>query len=201
MFGLFRKKDPTPPDMKYLIVGLGNPGAEYQDNRHNIGFMALDELAASKEKTFSSGRYGYTTTLRSKGRTLILLKPSTFMNLSGKAVRYHLTQNKIPVSNLLVITDDLALPFGKIRIRSKGSHGGHNGLRNIQEVLGNDVYARLRFGVGSEFNKGGQVDYVLADFPSDEMDELDATYLPKMAKAGLAFATMTVDQIMSSFNG
>ncbi|MCL4105820.1 UNVERIFIED_CONTAM: hypothetical protein GTU68_012458 [Idotea baltica] len=187
--------------MKYLVVGLGNPGAEYQNNRHNIGFMALDELAASKEKTFSSGRYGYTTTLRHKGRTLILLKPSTFMNLSGKAVRYHLTQNKIPVSNLLVITDDLALPFGKIRIRPKGSHGGHNGLRNIQEVMGNDVYARLRFGVGSDFNKGGQVDYVLADFPSDEMDALDATYLPKMAKAGLAFATMTVDQVMSSFNG
>jgi len=201
MFGLFRKNDPTPSDMKYLIVGLGNPGAEYQDNRHNIGFMAVDELAASKEKTFSSGRYGYTATLRHKGRTLILLKPTTFMNLSGKAVRYHLTQNKIPVSNLLVITDDLALPFGKVRIRKKGSHGGHNGLRNIQEVLGNDVYARLRFGVGNDFNKGGQVDYVLADFPSEEMDQLDSTYLSKMGQASLAFATMTIDQVMSNFNG
>ncbi len=200
-FGLFRKRDTTEPGMKYLIVGLGNPGAEYQNNRHNIGFMAVDELAAQKGKTFESSRLGYTCTFKHKGRTVLLLKPTTYMNLSGKAVRYHLTQNKIPVQNLLVITDDLALPFGKIRIRPKGSHGGHNGLRNIEEVLGNNVYTRLRFGVGGDFPKGAQVDYVLADFPDSEMKDLDASYLPKMAEASLAFTTLSVDRVMSAYNG
>ena len=200
-FGLFRKRDTTDPDMKFLIVGLGNPGAEYQDNRHNIGFMAVDELAARKEKTFESTRHGYSCTIKHKGRTLILLKPTTYMNLSGKAVRYHLTQNKIPVKNLMVITDDIALPFGKIRIRPKGSHGGHNGLRNIEEVLGNAAYPRLRFGVGNDFPKGAQVNYVLADFPNEEMKALDETYLSKMADAALAFSTMTIDRTMSAYNG
>ena len=187
--------------MKYLIVGLGNPGSEYQNNRHNIGFMAVDEVAAKKEKSFESSRHGYTCTLKHKGRTIILLKPTTYMNLSGKAVRYHLTQNKIPVKNLLVITDDIALPFGKVRIRAKGSHGGHNGLRNIEEVLGNGAYPRLRFGVGNEFAKGSQVNYVLADFPDAEMKDLDEVYLPKMADAVLAFTTLTIDRTMSAYNG
>lgn len=200
-FGLFRNRETTEPGMKYLIVGLGNPGGEYQNNRHNVGFMAVDELAAKKGKTFESSRHGYTCTLKHKGRTIILLKPTTYMNLSGKAVRYHLTQNKIPVQNLMVITDDIALPFGKIRIRKKGSHGGHNGLRNIEEVLGNSAYPRLRFGVGGDFPKGAQVNYVLADFPDGEMKDLDEAYLPKMADAILAFTTLTIDRTMSAYNG
>lgn len=187
--------------MKYLIVGLGNPGAEYQNSRHNIGFMAVDELAAVKKKTFESTRHGYSCSFKHKGRTVILLKPTTFMNLSGKAVRYHMTQNKIPAQNILVITDDIALPFGKVRIRPKGSGGGHNGLGNIEQVLGSTAYPRLRFGVGNDYPKGAQVNYVLADFPDSEMKDLDEVYLPKMADAALAFTTQTIDRTMSAYNG
>lgn len=189
------------PVMKYLIVGLGNPGAQYHSNRHNIGFMAVDELAARKEILFESDRYGYTCQLRWKGRILNLLKPTTFMNLSGKAVRYHLTKHKIGPENLLVITDDIALPFGKIRIRAKGSSGGHNGLSDIESILGSNQYPRLRFGVGSDFPKGGQADYVLSDFPSGEMIDLEATLLPKMADAALSFATQGVSRTMGQYNG
>ncbi len=198
---LFQKRDTTESDMKYLIVGLGNPGPEYRNNRHNVGFMAVDELAAQKGKTFNSSRLGHTCTLKHKGRTVLLLKPATYMNLSGKAVRYHLIQNTIPIQRLLVITDDIALPFGKIRIRPKGSHGGHNGLRNIEETLGTNIYPRLRFGVGGDFPKGAQADYVLTNFPDTEMRELNAAYLPKIAEAGLAFTTMSIDRTMSAYNG
>lgn len=185
--------------MKYLVVGLGNPGPQYHYNRHNIGFLALNELAASKEKEFAPDRHGYTATLKHKGRTLILLKPTTYMNLSGKAVRFHLEKQKIPQSNLLVITDDLALPFGKMRLRAQGSAGGHNGLKSIEEQLGGKDWARLRFGVGSDFPKGGQVDYVLADFPPEEMDALPPL-LDRCGEIVLSFASIGVERTMNFFN-
>jgi len=158
--------------MKYLIVGLGNPGAEYQFTRHNIGFEILDALSGASNITFTPDRYGDVASLKHKGRTLILLKPSTFMNLSGKAVRYWLTKEKIPLENMLVITDDLALPFGTIRMRAKGSDGGHNGLKSIQELIETTKYARLRFGIGDTFNKGSQVNYVLGKWGEEESKTL-----------------------------
>ena len=138
--------------MKYLIVGLGNIGSEYENTRHNIGFKTLDAFSKVSNVSFSTNRYGDTATVKYKGRTLILLKPSTYMNLSGKAVNYWLQQEKIKQENLLIITDDIALPFGKLRLKGKGSDGGHNGLKSINELLGNTQYARLRFGVGAEFS-------------------------------------------------
>ncbi len=200
-FRLFSRKkhNDSPDEMKFLITGLGNPGAEYRNTRHNIGFMVLDRLAEKNGLSFATDRLGDTCILRHKGKQLVLLKPSTYMNLSGKAVRYHLQKHGIEQSNLLVITDDLALPFGKIRIRAKGSGGGHNGLGNIQEVLGNENYARLRFGVGSEFAKGAQVDYVLNDFPAEEKAALPAL-IDKMGEAVIAFSTTGLERTMNFFN-
>ena len=149
------------PMNKVLIVGLGNPGGEYDDTRHNIGFKVLDSLAAALKAPFASSRLAFTAEGKIKNKTYFLVKPTTFMNLSGKAVNYYLQQEKIPLSNLLVVTDDIALPVGSIRLRPKGSDGGHNGLKSITEVLSTDNYARLRFGVGNDFSRGGQVDYVL----------------------------------------
>lgn len=140
--------------MKYLIVGLGNIGAEYAETRHNIGFKVLDALAEASSAVFSSARYGAVAECRHRGRQLILLKPSTYMNLSGKAVRYWLDAEKIPIENLLVIVDDIALPFGQLRMRTKGSDGGHNGLKNINELLGHNNYSRIRFGIGGDFPQG-----------------------------------------------
>jgi len=154
--------------MKYLIAGLGNIGSEYQYTRHNIGFRVLDAFAKASNIVFADRRYGFVSEARVKGRTLILLKPSTYMNLSGNAIRYWLQAEKIPVENMLVILDDIALPFGSLRLKGKGSDAGHNGLRSIQSVIGTQQYARLRFGIGSEFPRGGQVDYVLGDFDDDE---------------------------------
>lgn len=158
--------------MKYLIAGLGNIGKDYEFTRHNIGFEILDSLAGESGIFFNPARYGDVAEFKYRGRQAILLKPSTFMNLSGKAVSYWLKQEKIPLERLLVVTDDLALPFGKIRIRMKGSDGGHNGLKNINEILGNLNYARLRFGIGDEFHKGQQVDYVLSKWSSEEEEHL-----------------------------
>lgn len=186
--------------MKFLITGLGNPGAAYRNNRHNIGFMVLDRLAERLGGAFAPARLGDLCSLRHKGKQLVLLKPTTYMNLSGKAVRYHLQQHGIAQEQLLVVTDDLALPFGKIRIRAKGSGGGHNGLGNIQAVLGNEQYARMRFGVGSEFSKGAQVDHVLGDFPPEEREALPAL-LDKMGDAILAFATVGLERTMNLYNG
>jgi PTH1 family peptidyl-tRNA hydrolase len=185
--------------MKYLIVGLGNPGPEYQATRHNIGFMTLDLLVEKAGKTFASDRLGSTCELRHKGRIMVLLKPMTYMNLSGKALRYHQQAHKIPQENILVITDDLALPFGKQRLRGKGSSGGHNGLKNIEEILGNDAYARLRMGVGSEFSKGAQVDFVLSAFNPDEQKQLPAI-LARAGETVLSFATQGLERTMSQFN-
>ena len=154
--------------MKYLIVGLGNIGPEYHETRHNIGFMVVDALAKEAGATFNDGRYGFTTTLSVKGRQLLLLKPSTFMNLSGNAVRYWMQKENIPLENVLIIVDDLALSFGTLRLKGKGSDAGHNGLKHIAAILGTQNYARLRFGIGNEFPRGGQVDYVLGHFDREE---------------------------------
>ena len=158
--------------MKYLIVGLGNIGEEYRNTRHNIGFMVLDALAKASNLVFKDGRYGATTTLSIKGRQLILLKPSTYMNLSGNAVRYWMQQENIPLENVLIVVDDLALPFGSLRLKGKGSEAGHNGLKHIAATLGTQNYARLRFGIGNEFPRGGQIDFVLGHFNEEDMQAM-----------------------------
>ena len=159
--------------MKYLIVGLGNIGPEYQNTRHNIGFMILDALAKASNIIFSTNRYGDTAEMRIKNRQLLLLKPSTYMNLSGNAVRYWLEKENIPVENLLILVDDLSLPLGTVRLKAKGSDGGHNGLKSIAEMIGTQAYPRLRFGIGNDFPKGCQVDYVLGEFSNDDKILLD----------------------------
>lgn len=155
--------------MKYLIVGLGNIGDEYKNTRHNIGFMVLDALAKASNIVFKTERYGDISTLSVKGRQLLLLKPSTYMNLSGNAVRYWMQQEKIPLENILVIVDDIALPFGSLRLKGKGSDAGHNGLKHIAATLGSQNYARLRFGIGNDFPRGCQIDYVLGHFGEEDM--------------------------------
>ncbi|TLX76973.1 aminoacyl-tRNA hydrolase [Labilibacter sediminis] len=155
--------------MKYLIVGLGNIGSEYEDTRHNIGFNVLDELAKQEKLQFENLRYGAVTTYKFKGKSLVLLKPSTYMNLSGKSIRYWMQQENIKPENLLVIVDDLALPFGSLRMRQKGSDAGHNGLKHIQEIFGHNNYARIRYGIGDNYSRGRQVEYVLGKWSSDEM--------------------------------
>ena len=185
--------------MKYLIAGLGNIGREYVDTRHNIGFMVVDKLAEKQGIKMELDRHAYLSHFSYKGRQIYLLMPTTYMNLSGKAVNHHLKALKIPAENLLVITDDIALPFGKLRMRGKGSNGGHNGLKNIEEVLGSNAYARLRFGVGDDFPKGRQVDYVLAPFSDAEFAELPAL-IDKSIDMTLSFCTIGLDHTMSQFN-
>ena len=186
--------------MKYLVVGLGNIGMEYAATRHNIGFRVLDALAEASNISFTTGRYGAVATLKHRGRTILLLKPSTYMNLSGKAVRYWLDQERIPRENLLVISDDVALPFGTFRMRKGGSEGGHNGLKNITEMLGDNQYARLRFGVGGDFPRGHQVDYVLGKFTDDEEKSI-GDRLKLFGDAILSFVSVGADRTMNSFNG
>jgi PTH1 family peptidyl-tRNA hydrolase len=186
--------------MKYLIVGLGNIGSEYENTRHNIGFNSLDALAQASNVVFSPNRYADTTTFRNKGRTLVLVKPNTYMNLSGKAVNYWMQAEKIPLERVLIITDDLALPFGALRLKGKGSDGGHNGLKSINEILGSQNYARLRFGVGNEFAKGKQVDYVLGEWNSEESEKLEER-LDKCCQIIKAFSVNTLGRVMSEFNG
>lgn len=158
--------------MKYIIIGLGNPGEKYEATRHNIGFKVLDSLAKELEGSFTMDRHAEVAEVKYKGRSLVLVKPTTFMNLSGKAVSYWMQQIKVPLENIVVITDDLALPFGKLRMKGKGSDGGHNGLANIQQTLGTGNYTRLRFGVGNDFQKGRQVDYVLGEWSAEEKETL-----------------------------
>jgi peptidyl-tRNA hydrolase, PTH1 family len=185
--------------MKYLIVGLGNPGPEYADTRHNIGFQVLDALAGVSNTVFSPARYGDLGEIRHKGRTFILIKPATFMNLSGKAVRYWMDQENIPAERLLVVTDDLALPFGTIRIKPRGSAGGHNGLTSIIELLGTQEFPRLRFGIGSDFPKGRQSDYVLGAWNEQERKTLQER-IELASKAILQFGLLGVDGAMNNFN-
>ncbi len=185
--------------MKYLIVGLGNIGSEYANTRHNIGFKVLDALAGASNAIFTNMRYGALCEVKHKGRTLMLLKPSTYMNLSGKAVDYWLKAEHIPIENLLVISDDIALPLGTLRLRGKGSDGGHNGLKNITEILGTQNYARLRFGVGSDFPQGYQVDYVLGEWDSDEKKVLPER-IDKAIEAIKSFAAIGLTRTMNSVN-
>jgi PTH1 family peptidyl-tRNA hydrolase len=185
--------------LKYLIVGLGNIGAEYAETRHNIGFKVLDALAEASSAVFSSARYGAVAECRHRGRQLILLKPSTYMNLSGKAVRYWLDAEKIPVENLLIIVDDIALPFGQLRMRTKGSDGGHNGLKNINELLGHNNYSRIRFGTGGDFPQGFQVDYVLGKWTDEERKAM-----PERVKVAVdairSFVSVGAAMTMNTYN-
>jgi peptidyl-tRNA hydrolase, PTH1 family len=185
--------------MKYLIAGLGNFGDEYASTRHNIGFMILDALAGASNISFMDKRYGFVTEYKYKARTCILLKPSTYVNLSGRAVNYWLQKEKIPVENLLVIVDDLALPFGTIRIRSKGGDGGHNGLFNINQVLGRLDYARLRYGIGGEFNTGEQVNYVLGELDEEEKIKLRES-MDKVIASVHSFITLGIERTMNLYN-
>ena len=158
--------------MKHLIVGLGNIGAEYADTRHNIGFTILDALAGASNVVFTTARYGAVAEVRVKNQQLVLLKPSTYMNASGDAVRYWLQHEGLDVSRLLVVLDDLSLPFGTIRLRRSGSDGGHNGLKHIDAMLGTSGYARMRFGIGNDFPRGAQIDYVLGHWTAEQLSAL-----------------------------
>lgn len=182
-----------------MIVGLGNIGVEYELTRHNIGFLILDRMADEAGVQFEQDRLGFRAEMKLKGRGLTLIKPTTFMNLSGRAVNYWLQQLKIPRENLLVVTDDISLPFGKTRLKPKGSAGGHNGLKNIEETLGGQDYSRLRFGVGDEFRKGSQVDYVLSPFAKKELDEL-VGHMDRGTDAIKAFCTLGLERSMNTFN-
>lgn len=186
-------------ELKYLIVGLGNIGNEYADTRHNIGFMVLDAFAEASNAVFTSRRYGSVAEVSHKGRKFILVKPSTYMNLSGNAVRYWMKEEKIPIENVLVIVDDVALDLGAIRIRTKGSDGGHNGLKHIHATLGHSNYARLRFGIGHDFPQGFQVDYVLGEWTSGEKKALPER-IDVAIEAIKAFGTIGVERTMNFYN-
>ncbi len=190
---------PEPDPLKYLIVGLGNMGAEYDDTRHNAGFLVVDKLAEEFEVTFKDSRLGFVSEFKHKGRTFILLKPTTYMNRSGKAVLYWLQKHNIKVDNLLVIVDDLNLDFEKIRLRGKGSAGGHNGLKDINQVLGGNNYARLRFGIGSDFSKGRQVDFVLGKWSNQEAEKLPEL-TKKAADIVKSFGAIGLAFTMNQFN-
>lgn len=182
--------------MKYLIVGLGNIGARYENTRHNIGFDAVDRLAREFEAEWKTDSLGDVSSFRHKGRTFFLLKPSTYMNRSGKAVRYWLQKLKVEKENLLVIVDDIALPFGKLRLRGKGSAGGHNGLKDIEQILGGADYARLRIGIGDDFPRGRQVDFVLGEWSDEERNHLPEV-LKKAGEAVKNFATIGLQHAMN----
>ncbi|MCF4100363.1 aminoacyl-tRNA hydrolase [Gillisia sp. M10.2A] len=200
---LLSKKHPQEeidPMKKFLIVGLGNIGPKYHNTRHNIGFKILDYVADKEGVAFSTDKLGDIATFRFKGRTFIMLKPSTYMNLSGKAVKYWLAKEKVPHENLLVITDDLNLSFGTIRVKTKGSDGGHNGLKDIQAQLNTSSYNRYRFGISDEFSKGNQVDYVLGDWTSEEESKMPER-LEKSHELIKSFGTAGINITMNTFNG
>ena len=185
---------------KFLIVGLGNIGDKYENTRHNIGFKVLDHLAKKESLAFETQKLGDLTSYKFKGRTFILLKPSTFMNLSGKAVQYWMTKENIPLENVLIITDDLNLAFGSIRLKGKGSDGGHNGLKDIQDKLQTATYNRFRFGISDEFSKGRQIDYVLGEWTVEENDKLPER-LEKSVELIKSFGTAGMNITMNTFNG
>lgn len=186
--------------MKYLIVGLGNKGAEYENTRHNIGFKVADKLAETMEVSFNTTNFGWMADGKYKGRRVLVLKPDTYMNLSGNAVRYWMQKENIPLENVLIVTDDLALPFGTLRMKGKGSDAGHNGLKNINEVLQTQNYARLRFGISADFSEGRQVDYVLGTWNEEENEKLQER-IEKFSKAFLSFVFAGINNTMSAFNG
>ena len=185
--------------MKYLIAGLGNIGPEYELTRHNIGFLVLDRIADNHKINFTTSRLADKAELKFKGRQLHLIKPNTYMNLSGKAIAYWLQELKIPKENLLVVVDDLALPFGTLRMRTKGSAAGHNGLKNIELLLNGQDYSRLRFGIGDSFSKGQQIDFVLSNFSKSEIADLP-TYMDKAAEMVYSFCTIGAERTMNFFN-
>ncbi|HEY9048401.1 MAG TPA: aminoacyl-tRNA hydrolase [Ohtaekwangia sp.] len=185
--------------MKYLIAGLGNIGPEYELTRHNIGFLVLDQLADQHKTNFTTDRLAEKAEFKYKGRSIHLIKPTTYMNLSGKAVAYWLQELKIPKENLLVIVDDLALPFGSLRMRTKGSSAGHNGLKNIEQLLSGQDYSRLRFGIGNDFGKGQQVDFVLSNFSQEEFKQLPEV-IGKANEMILSFCTIGAERTMNHFN-
>lgn len=185
---------------KFLIVGLGNIGEKYTNTRHNIGFQIVDELAKDQKATFETEKLGDITNFRFKGKTFFLLKPSTYMNLSGKSVKYWMTKEKISIENVLIVTDDVNIDFGAIRIKTKGSAGGHNGLKDIQEKLNTQKYTRFRFGVGGNYPKGRQVDFVLGQWNKEEESQL-IERIPMATKAILSFGTDGVNNTMNNFNG
>lgn len=185
--------------MKYLIVGLGNIGADYADTRHNIGFVVADALAQHGKATFSPGRYGDMAKIKHRARTLLILKPSTYMNLSGKAIKYWMTKENIPIEHVMVVVDDLALPLGTIRIKAKGGDGGHNGLSSIIQEIGQANFPRLRMGIGDDFAKGYQVDYVLGKWTAREVEQL----IPRIktsVEAILSFVSIGAQRTMNTFN-
>ncbi len=185
--------------MKYLIIGLGNIGPEYELTRHNIGFLILDRLADKEGATWNSGRLAFTAEFKHKSRQIHLIKPTTYMNLSGRAVNYWMKELKIPKENILVVVDDVALPFGKLRLRSKGSSAGHNGLKNIEELTGGQDFSRLRFGIGNDFPQGKQVEYVLGRWNQNEINDLIIP-MDKAAEMILAFCTLGINMTMNQFN-
>ncbi len=185
--------------MKYLVAGLGNIGAEYELTRHNIGFLILDQLADQQKVIFTTDRLAEKAEFKFKGRSIHLIKPTTYMNLSGKAIAYWLQDLKIPKENLLVLVDDLALPFGSLRLRTKGSSAGHNGLKNIEQLLGGQDYSRLRFGIGNDFGKGQQVDFVLSNFDKTEFEKLPEV-INKANEMVLSFCTIGPERTMNVFN-
>ncbi len=186
--------------MKYLIIGLGNPGSEYENTKHNIGFKILNQLAFDNNIEFMSFRYAEIAEFSFKSRKIVLVKPNTFMNLSGKAVRYWMNELNIDIQNILVVTDDISLPFGDLRMREKGSDGGHNGLKNINFILENTAYPRLRFGIGKDFNRGNLVDYVLSDFTKAHYEVIEER-INKAIDMIKSFCFIGIKQTMSDFNG
>jgi PTH1 family peptidyl-tRNA hydrolase len=200
LFGKNKKKEYTDPMKKYLIAGLGNIGAEYVNTRHNIGFKVLDHLAKQEGLSFETAKLGAVAEYKIKGRTLILLKPNTYMNLSGKAIKYWMDKENISAENILVVTDDLNIPFGTIRIKAKGSDGGHNGLKSIQQLLNSNDYPRFRFGISDEFKKGKQVDYVLGEWDDNEKTALPER-LDMAVEAIKSFALAGLADTMSKYNG
>jgi PTH1 family peptidyl-tRNA hydrolase len=185
---------------KFLIVGLGNIGAKYHNTRHNIGFQIVDALAKEHDATFETEKLGDVAQFRFKGRTFVLLKPSTYMNLSGKAVKYWMTKEKIALENVLIVTDDVNIDFGAIRIKTKGSAGGHNGLKDVEAKLNTQKYARFRFGVGGNYPKGRQVDFVLGEWTADEESQL-IERIPMSVNAILSFGTDGINNTMNNYNG
>ena len=192
-------KETNEGEMKYLIACLGNIGAEYDNTRHNIGFKIADRLAKDLEGTFTTNRLAQTSEMKYKGKTLLVIKPTTYMNLSGKAVKYWLQQEKIPMENLLVVNDDIALPLGSLRLRKQGADGGHNGLTDIIEKLGTNVFCRLRFGLGDDFPRGRQIDFVLGQWKSSEEPIVDQK-VDEAVEIIKSFVTQGVDRTMNQYN-
>lgn len=196
---IFCRKEEVSTEMKYLIVGLGNMHPDYNETRHNIGFEVIDMLAQDFNGKFKNESLGDLALIKHRGRQIYLLKPSTYMNRSGKSVRYWMQKLKIKAENLMIVVDDINLEYGKLRMRSKGADGGHNGLKDIQNMLATSKYPRLRFGIGNDFSKGRQVDYVLGKWSSEELDKL-GSYIQKANEAILSFVSIGISHTMNKYN-